>query len=69
MRRAITLMLVIVMVVSGLPGCASSTEQSRGSSGVGASGSVNKVAAIQTAGLEFEALSDPDLQRYVADAV
>lgn len=69
MRRAITLILVIVMAVSGLPGCASSTEQSGGSSGLGASGSVNEVAAIQTAGLEFEALSDPDLQRYVADAV
>lgn len=69
MRRAITLMLVIVMAVSGLPGCASSTEQSGGSSDVGASGSVNGIAAIQTAGLEFEALSDPDLQRYVADAV
>lgn len=69
MRRAITLMLVIVMAMSGLPGCTSSTEQSGGSSGVGASGSVNKVAAIQTEGLEFEALSDPDLQRYVADAV
>lgn len=69
MRRAIALILVIVMAVSGLPGCASSTEQSGGSSGVGASGSVNEVAAIQTAGLEFEALSDPDLQRYVADAV
>lgn len=69
MRRVIALILALVMATSGLPGCASSTAQSGGSSDVGTSGAANKVAAIQTAGLEFEDLSDPDLQRYVADAV
>ena len=69
MRRVVALIIALVMVVSGLPGCVSSTTQSGGSSDAGVSGSVNKVAAIQTTDLEFEALSDPDLQRYVADAV
>lgn len=69
MRRAATLILAFVMAMSGLPGCVSSGTRDSGSTDAGASGSVDKIATIQTADLEFDDLSDPDLQRYVADAV
>ncbi len=69
MRRTVALILALVMAMSGLTGCASSGAQDSGLTEAGASGSVDKIATIQTADLKFDDLSDPDLQRYVADAV
>ena len=69
MRRVAALILSLVMAVSGLPGCASSESRANEYSDAAASGSADRIAAIQTADLEFDDLSDSDLQRYVADAV
>lgn len=69
MKGAVALILTIVMALSGLPGCASSGSKASEASANDSGGSVDKVATIQTADLDFDGLSDPDLQRYVADAV
>lgn len=69
MRKVAALILSLVMAVSGLPGCASSESRANEYSDAAASGSADRVATIQTADLEFDDLSDSDLQRYVADAV
>lgn len=69
MRRTVALILALVMAFSGLPGCASSGSQANRASASNTAGSVDKVVNIQTSDLDFDDLSDPDLQRYIADAV
>lgn len=78
MKKVISVLLTAALSLFGLVGCGSSqgsfstlsASTFANASGVSANaGSVQNIADIQTADLEFSNLSDPQLQRYVEDAV
>ena len=77
MRKLISIVLAVALSLFGLAGCSSSrTSSSSGSSNVSAGssstgnvGAAQRIDDIQTIDIQFESLSDPDLHRYIEDAV
>ena len=75
MKKFISVMLTAALTLSELTGCGSSRPMSSSpsistsSSAGAASGLAQKVSDIQTTDLDFGDLSDPELQRYLVDAV
>ena len=67
-KRIITAVLTVALVLSGLPGCGSTSQPASDNQASNENASDAGEASSSTdAEPEFSSLSDPDLQRYIED--